>query len=477
MRWPLRQQLFLPFTVLLLSTVAMVSALNAYLSARSHRDRVQGQLRNIATTLAPGRFPLTGSVLQQTHGLSGAHFVVATPSGRVVAASDPNMRSVPEGTTPQSPAEVTLGAAVAVNGTRYLHAAVKLPPRYTGGPEQRLHILYPEQTWRHAWRQTVYSPLITGGVAVMLAAVIAAMIAAGLSRPIATLRRQVEQIARGKFEALPEPRRNDEIRDLVRAVNRMAHKLAEYESQLRRDERLKALGQLRGGLAHQLRNAVTGCRMALDLHRLRATSDQARSQPLAVAHRQLALIENHLEQFLRFETDDTHTHFAAVDLSAVAADVLQLVRPAAEHAHVGLEFSGDCGPALGRGDHAALQQVLINLSLNAIEAVASQGPDAADPSGAVKLQVRKVADQIHIQVSDNGPGPSDAVRHTLFDALVTDKPQGAGLGLAASRDIVRQHHGRLHWHREDGWTHFILELPAMKLDLADEHSAPSLTPA
>jgi len=463
MRWPLRYQILLPFTVLLLGTVTMVSALDAYFSARWHRVRVQDQLRNIAVTLSPGQFPLTSSVLRQTHGLSGAHFAVATRSGNVVAASDADLTSVPSQVQPQLPAELTLGDAVELNGSRFLHASVRLRPNHTGGPEQHLHILYPEQTWHQAWRQNVYPPLITGGVALLLAAVFSALIAAGVSRPIAKLRRQVEQIATGDFQALPEPRRNDEILDLVRSVNRMADTLVKYEAQLRRDERLKALGQLRGGLAHQLRNSVTGCRMALDLHCMRATGDAAQSESLAVAQRQLALVEKHLEQFLRYGADEGEARYARFDLNAMAAEIVSLVRSAADHAHAQVEVACECDDAFVEGDRAALEQVLINLMLNAIEAVASTKPAGGvtdDTSATVLLSVSKHAGHIRLRVSDNGPGPDEAVRDTLFDALVTDKPQGAGLGLAVARDVIRRHHGRLHWHREDGWTHFTAELPA-----------------
>lgn len=478
MRWPLRHQILLPFTVLLLGTVAMVSALDAYFSARSYRMRVQQQLRDIATTLSPGRFPLTSSVLQQTHGLSGAHFVVASRSGQVLAASDAGLTSVPAGAVAQRPDEVTLGEAIEVGGARYLHAAVQLRPMHAGAAEQRLHILYPEQTWRQAWWQNVYPPALTGGIALLLAAVFSAIIAAGVSRPITKLQSQVEQIATGDFRPLPEPGRNDEILDLVRAVNRMALTLAEYEEQLRRDERLKALGQLRGSLAHQFRNAVTGCRMALDLHRMRASAAEANSESLAVAQRQLALMERHLEQFLRFADDGDQMRFTLVDVNTIVAEILPLVQPAAQHAHVQLELNCPSEAVWVQADRAGLEQVVINLLLNAFDAIAGGASHSGEPNrdGRASLCVSMTDEHVIILVADNGPGPSDAVRDKLFEALVTDKPHGAGLGLAASQEIVRRHGGRLHWRRDDGWTRFAIELPRAEAVAVERSGAPADAP-
>lgn len=494
MRWPLRYQILLPFTLLVLVTVAVVSALDAWASARRQRENVQDQLRQVATTLADSRFPLTDAVLRQTHGLSGAQFAVERDEGQVIAASDDRVRQLPANVREQLPGELTLGAAISVGGERYFHAAVRLPRRLPSDGQRRLHIFYPEQTWLAAWRETVYPPLIIGAAGVLAAALFSAFIAARVSQPISRLRGQVEEIADRKFHSVPEPARNDELRDLARSVNRMAEMLAHYEDEVRRSERLKALGQLRGGLAHQLRNAVTGCHMALELYLRRraaastggpatsgtpggtggsSTSENARQgragvdaypttsaadESLQVAHRQLLLIEKHLEQFLRFGMEAaTHTR-APIDLAELATNVLPLVRPAAQHVGVAVELVEKNSPVVVSGDTAALEQMLVNLLLNAVEAVAGQQREQA---GRVELTVRRTGELVELCVADNGPGPSDAVKERLFEPLVTGKPEGTGLGLSVAREIARQHDGELRWERVDGWTRFVAALPSL----------------
>ena len=106
------------------------------------------------------------------------------------------------------------------------------------------------------------------------------------------------------------------------------------------------------------------------------------------------------------------------------------------------------------------------------------GDKAMDLRRAVNLTVSGDTEVGRFEVSDNGHGPSDAVRETLFNALVTDKPQGSGLGLTASRDVITRHSGELRWYRDKGWTRFIAEIPVAgpeSPDATDAKGAASAT--
>src|SRR5437763_12716054 len=87
MRWPLRIQILLPLAMLMLFTLAGVSALNAYLSARLIRQHIQQQLSDVVRTLNESGFPLTDAVLSQMRGLSGAEYVLTDSSGALLSAS------------------------------------------------------------------------------------------------------------------------------------------------------------------------------------------------------------------------------------------------------------------------------------------------------------------------------------------------------------------------------------------------------
>ena len=106
----------------------------------------------------------------------------------------------------------------------------------------------------------------------------------------------------------------------------MTEKLSRYEDEVRRSERLRTLGQLGAGMAHQLRNAATGARMAIELHRRECPAGQS-DEALGVAMRQLRLMESYLQRFLTLGRGRPLPH-QRLRLSGLLEDALELVRPA-----------------------------------------------------------------------------------------------------------------------------------------------------
>jgi len=157
-----------------------------------------------------------------------------------------------------------------------------------------------------------------------------------------------------------------------------------------------------------------------------------------------------------------------VDLRPVVDDALKLVGPAARHIHVAVEFSRPERPMVVRGDHDALQQLLVNLLINAVDATGTPRHDGAGvseprpPQSAGRVSVElSMCDEARyaLLVADSGPGPSDEIGITLFDPLVTDKPDGSGLGLTVAREIAEQHDATIRWERRGEMTCFVVEFP------------------
>jgi signal transduction histidine kinase len=451
MRWPLRNQIIVPMAFVMLATLTGASVFNAWLSARRVRRDIETQLREAARILAEPNFPLTDAVLRQAQGLSGAEFATTDAAGAILASS----RN--KGTYPELPLhkpasqwnELKLGDTIQTGGGRYFHTAVHLRRR---SQDELLHILYPERSYREAWLHAVFPPMVVGGVALTLVVLLAVVIASHVSRPMSRLRSQVEHIAEGDFQPLPLPARNDEVLDLAKSINRMAELLAQYEDDVRTSERLRTLGQLGSGVAHQMRNSVTGCRMALDLHR-RECSLEGESESLDVAVRQLALMEKYLQRFLSLGHQPPKPH-SQVDLSHLFENILLLVGPAARHAGVELRWADPDETCIIKGDSDTLEQLAVNLLLNAIEA-AAKADERLVTATVRALSVGGFA----VEILDSGAGPAPEIQDTLFDPFVTDKVDGTGLGLSVARKIAEQHGGQIRWERRDGMTCFAVELP------------------
>jgi signal transduction histidine kinase len=457
-RWSLRNQILLPMAGLMLVTLLGVSALNVYLAVQRTRSQIESQLRDVTQTIVEAAYPLTDNVLRQMHGLSGAELVVVGEAGQRLAGSATwDVSELPPGDSIDSWTELKLGEPVGVAGQRYFHSVLNLARNNQATGGRHLHVFYPESRYSEAVWDAVLPPIVVGTIALVMIMVLAHWFASRLTRPIGQLQRQVKRISQGEFVPMTLPERNDELRDLSLAVNRMSELLANYEDEVRRSEQLRTLGILRGGIAHQMRNAVTGCRMALDLHgrAMRAQSSMTAedAESLDVALRQLSLIEQQLQKFLSEQQAPLVT--AEVNLAEFVSGVLPLISPAAIHLGVELCWEPPEQSFLVKADVTALEQLTGNLLLNALDATAS-----AVGQKRVRIELSQVGERsVALTVLDNGQGPSQQISGKLFEPLVTDKRGGTGLGLSVVREVAQQHGGNVSWQRVEGWTCFRVELP------------------
>ncbi len=466
MRWPLRNQIMLPMLGVMLGALVGVSVLNAYLSGHRAKQHIERQLQEVTRTLSESTFPLTDAVLRQMRGLSGAEFVVVDDFARVIA-STVAVEGVPLQARPQQAEELILDEPIGVGDRRYFYAVVRLRRHNKGEQTVRLHILYPEQSFRAAWRQAVYPPLAIGAVTLLFVVAFAVAIASRVARPLLGLQRQVGQIAEGDFRRMEVPRRNDEVGDLCESINRMARLLSRYEDEVRHSERLRTLAQLGNGIAHQMRNSATGCRLAIQLHQ-RECPPESTCDCLDVADRQITLMEKQLKRFLSLGKPNMRPT-SVVDLAMLVEDTLPLLQPYARHVGVALQWSYPIASFTTKGDSDALEQMIINLLLNAIEAAAScrdgnSLPRIEQASVTVQLDQRDEG-RIVLEVIDSGSGPSGSVRANVFEPFVTDKPDGTGLGLSVAREIAEQHDGAIRWCRLGNTTSFTVELPLASVEI------------
>ncbi|MEX2115140.1 MAG: HAMP domain-containing sensor histidine kinase [Pirellulales bacterium] len=438
MRWPLRYQILLPFAGAMLAVVLGVSLLDAYLAARRTQDRIERQLHDVARTLLEANFPLTDAVLQQTRGLSGAEFVLAGADGRARATTLAARDRFEFGSAVPAAPRFTLDDTVEVDQESYFHTAVNVRSQAGNDQAMLLHILYPRRLLQEARWRAAYPPLVVGSLFLGVVIVLATVLTRRLSRPILELRKQVGRLVQGDFEPVPVPQRNDELRDLVESVNVLADQLDESRRAIERSERLALLGQLSGGLAHQLRNSVAGARLAIQLHQRRCGADDRDS--LTVALRQLSLTESHLQRFLTVG-QPAQPHRTPCDLRQLTGDVIELVGPTCRHRNVALEIDPDREqPPLISADSDQLRELLLNLVLNAVE--------AAGAGGWVRIEFDHRTDATVLRVVDSGTGPPADMLDRLFEPFATGKPDGIGLGLTVAQRIAEAHGGAIRFLAE-----------------------------
>lgn len=455
MRLSLRYRLLVPLTLLLLGDAA-ATAWAAAAAARGAERRLAAQQWAVARTLTEERsqFRFTRPILDQMKGLSGAEFLFVPPEGRPSALPESTFEPIPA-----PPADVpvvtlaaeaedhTLGSPVHVAGTEYRCLRLRILYRPTGGD---LYIFYPESLRQTAVRDAVRPLLVLGGVGGLIAFALAVAFGSRLVARVRDLDARTRLIAGGDFRPMPLPRSDDELRDLCEAVNDMARRLAAFQEELQRDERLRVLGQFSGGLAHQLRNAAAGAKLAIEL--FLAENPSADPEPLRVALRQLARIEANLRQFLVLGKPPEHTR-QPCDLAKLIDQVVSLLKPQCQHAGTTLVWTPPAEPCVVPGDATQLSHLFGNVIGNAVEAAGSAG------EVTVNLQARSASKATAlIEVTDTGTGPPPEIAERLFEPFVTGKDQGIGLGLAVAKQAADAHGGRLSWERRDNKTVFRIEL-------------------
>jgi signal transduction histidine kinase len=460
MRWNIRYQLFSPLVILLLGMVG-ISTWTALAAAERARQEIEEKVRNVFRTLSAAEFPLTAHVLDLLHGLSGAEYLLVDQQGNWQAATFP----VDAGRLPAlPPAEsqwqsIRLGPRIVLVDRAFFCNGLALRGSQ-GTPRSVVYILYPESLWRDAQWQAVRPSLFLGAFGGLAAILLALVVGQRLGRRIQDLERRTRAIAAGDFSPMELPGRDDELRDLGQSINDMAQRLDQLQQTMQKTERLRLLGQVSGGLAHQLRNGVSGARLAVQLH-ARECSDQADPEALQVALRQLALVETNLKRFL----DLGRTEGLRADrcsLVVLIEEAVTLLRPHARHVHVDLRWQPPVEAVTVVGDAGQLSHLLFNVVSNAV--------DAAGPGGWVEIGLCKLAGTPGTQankfcellVIDSGPGPPPEIADHLFDLFVTSKREGVGLGLAVARQIAEAHNGSIDWHREGDRTVFRIQLPVLE---------------
>jgi signal transduction histidine kinase len=210
---------------------------------------------------------------------------------------------------------------------------------------------------------------------------------------------------------------------------------AQLERHRRTDEELAALGSLAANLAHEIRNPLNALSINLELLEEDLEARKTKVDTVEFARREVGRLSRLVNDFLVYARPAAPAmeEFAAAEL---LADVCTLLAPTCER--FGVELDLQASEALVRGDRGQLSQVLVNLALNAVQAM--------DGSPSRELVLRAAANEdasVLLEVADSGPGiPAPELRR-VREAFYTRRKGGTGLGLAIADRIVNAHHGRL----------------------------------
>lgn len=349
--------------------------------------------------------------------------------------------------------------AQGTDGNRQLvtYHPIPLDAERKGGIEMTHPMTQLEQNKRAVIRQTIQLTasmlILTGLVAVLLGVRM-------VGRPLNVLIEKTHRIGAGDLSGPVHLRTGDELAQLGESLNEMCEALVSSKdkireeteartaavTQLRHADRLKTVGRLASGMAHELGtplNVVSG-RAGLIASGKLSQDEVARSASAiqTEAGRMTAIIR----QLLDFARRNT-LHRVKVDLWQIAHDTVELLAPLAQKHCVSIDLPENRDAAIALADGAQLQQVLTNLIVNAIQAMHDGGAVRLEiePERAVPPEDVEAAegDFFRIDVTDEGVGIAEEDLDQLFEPFFTTKDvgQGTGLGLSIAYGIVQEHGG------------------------------------
>jgi signal transduction histidine kinase len=310
-----------------------------------------------------------------------------------------------------------------------------------------------EDAEQHGVRATAALALLT--LAALLIGAVVVFSTNRLLAPLGTLQLAVRRVADGDLETRLAVTRDDEIGALAAAFNRMTDALEDRDLRLLRSERLATAGKMAAQVTHEIRNPLSSMGLNAEL----LEEELARLAPEGEARSLLRAIQSEIDRL----TGITQSYLAFArlpapraefgDLNAAVAAAAEFLRDecAGHRVAIELELDDRIGPVVFDGGQ--IRQALLNLILNAREAM----PEG----GGITLSTESRPGAVCLGVTDSGPGVPPDIRERIFDAFYTTKSSGTGLGLSLVRQICLAHGGDIEYEDPPGGSggRFTITLP------------------
>jgi signal transduction histidine kinase len=221
---------------------------------------------------------------------------------------------------------------------------------------------------------------------------------------------------------------------------------------------LEELSKLTGGLAHEIKNPLSTVKVNLNLVREELEESDTNDAMLKRATRKLAVVQKEtdrveqiLDSFLRY-VDRTELQLVSIDINELVSDMIDFYSPQAHSHSITIHQGLHNGPLVCKIDPDMLKQVILNLFINAQQAM--------NRGGDLMIRTDRQETNALIQISDTGAGITPDKLPHIFDAYYTSRPQGSGLGLPTAKKIIEAHNGSISVNSEPGkGTSFDIRLP------------------
>ena len=266
-----------------------------------------------------------------------------------------------------------------------------------------------------------------------------------LAKPLQQLTRAVRSIGHGDFHQRLTEKGGSELEELARSFNSMATELERFkalEADLRRREKFSAVGEAAAVIAHEIRNPLGIIKTSTDLVRSRSHLAPSEAKMMDYISEEVKRIDRLIHDFLDFARA-APPRLETLDLHGVVARAKAIMQPEFDRLEIACVIEDHAALPLVQADPDHLYQAVLNLLLNAI--------DAVEGGGVITILLAPDADGVRLSVLDSGPGLPEAILGRVFDPFFTTKSKGSGLGLAKVQSIMESHGGQARYRKLAGF--------------------------
>lgn len=285
-----------------------------------------------------------------------------------------------------------------------------------------------------------------------------------VDKPLKTIEQAINNIVSGDYQDIPEIKSGDEFERLVDSLNTMIMELGRRSNQLIQSEKMAALGTLTSGVAHELNNPLNNISTSLQilLEELDEGDVVYQQELLSESEEEVLRAQSIVKALLEFSRK-TEFSLSSENFADLVQSTLKLIQgEIPSRVHVSVDIPEKIESEL---DPRRIQQVLLNLIINATQAMEETGGDLT-----IKAYEHEDGHGFSFQVKDNGPGIGKEELSKIFDPFYTTKElgKGSGLGLSVSKGIIESHKGFIEvWSRKGQGTVFTVFLPYSPRDDQD----------
>jgi hypothetical protein len=288
-----------------------------------------------------------------------------------------------------------------------------------------------------------------------------------VTQPVSTVLQQMRQVQAGDLGARAEVEGVDQIGQMAEGFNSMVDGLeiatrelqTSHEKQIQQVDKLASIGELASGIAHEIRNPLAGIGAAVEVLSENGGNGQHR-EIVGEIRQQINRLNSTLRELLDFARQ-REPEIAHCEVPELLKPMIGLVRVDAQKQNIQLieQYPPDLPPICA--DAQQVQQALLNVLLNAVQAMPKGGTLTISATAVVKTLIDGHDQAVRIRIQDTGGGVAAENLSKIFTPFYTTKHRGTGLGLAITRTIVEKHHGTITVESEPGrGTTFILEFAA-----------------